>query len=175
MAERIFQQEFTRGAEHAGFHPVPIPDPGKSDRFGVKKVYDLGLLRDGTYAAVELKEVAGKNYSWRLAHLQPHQEANLAHAMSKGGLGLVVVNFAIRLSARNAKRWGCETIQRAFGTTLTRIRNCRTVDCLSTLDLDWWIEFAVELPAIHGLKTDEGNPLRAWDPSPLFDKFCPSK
>lgn len=169
MAERVFQQELIRGGYAHGWHVVPIPDPGKSDRFGVKKVYDLGLLWCSTFYATELKEVAGATFSWSIKSLAPHQEDNLLAAAQNGGVPVVVCNFAIRLSKRNAKRLGCETVKEAHAVRLERILHARDHECRTSLDLDWWRENAVQLEPIAGILNDNGEELRAWSPHRIRD------
>ena len=167
MAERIFQQELERGARHAGWHVVSIPDAGKG---AAPRVYDLGLLCDGEYFAVELKEVAGKMYSWNINTLRPHQEENLLSAESRGGTGLVICNFAIQLSAKNQKRFGVETVKRAFAVRIWSLLAERD-ECRRSFDLDWWIENGTELEPITGLTTSEGKPLKAWSPNPILARW----
>lgn len=174
MAERVFQQELIRGAYLAGFHPVPIPDPGKAARFGVKKVYDLGLLYNCIYFAVELKEVAGTAWSWSIKDLQPHQEENLLDAERKGGLGLVICNFAIRLSKAKVKKLGYETIKRAFAVRIDTVLTERSENCRTSLDFYWWSHNGCEM--IPGTMLDaEGNTLKTWDPSNILadDRITP--
>lgn len=164
MAERIFQQELELGARHVGFHVVSIPDAGRG---AAPRVYDLGLLRRSLYFAVELKEVAGKAYSWNINHLRPHQEENLLAAEREGATGLVICNFAVQLSPKNQLRLGCETIRRAFAVRIWALLAERE-QCRRSFDYDWWLENGAELEPISGLTTNEGRPLRAWDPSAIL-------
>lgn len=166
MAERIFQQELERGARHVGWHVVSIPDAGKG---AAPRVYDLGLLRQNApYFAVELKEVSGSSFSWNISHLRPHQEENLLAAEREGGIGLVICNFAIRLSAKKQKQMGFEAIRRAFAVRIGRLLEEREKNCRTSFDYHWWVENGCEMITIEGLTTNEGKALRAWDPSNIL-------
>lgn len=172
--ERDFGTEFLRGAQSVGLHAVRIPDQGPALRFTTVKPYDLCLASTGgLFHAVELKQT--KRLSWPISGLQPHQEAHLKDAVRVGAQAWVIINVRARLSERQAKRWGCEVVNRTFALSVEQVRKARAEDAFTGLALEWLHANAIELPQL-ALRSPEGIRLAAWDPRPMLGQSsdeCP--
>lgn len=92
-------------------HVVDIPDDIKRalaihpelGHLAAEKVYDMGMLYKGKYAAIELKNVKD-SLTFNSNKLEPHQVRNLKHSVKCGGLGYCLVRFKTGLSPQAQKR-----------------------------------------------------------------------
>lgn len=176
MAESDFQTELGRGFRNltqTHYHklwdmPAFLARKQRENRQVVlKNPYDCYCLHYGLFVAMELKQPNGlsiRTQSPNSGDLTPEQEADLLAAEANGGAGLVVVNFLVKLSAREQKkRGGLELIDRTWCQTISRVVEARRECAANSIPLDWWEKHGVELPAC---KVE--NNKHAWDPRPLL-------
>lgn len=101
-----------------------------------QKPYDCYILQAGWFFALELKQLRstclGKN------DLREHQEEYLRLVDLAGGVGLVVVNFQVKLSAAQQKKRGCQTLNVAYGAPMAEIARAREELCRDSIPLEWW-------------------------------------
>lgn len=166
MAEKDFQAELNRGLRTAGWWAYKIPDVphmlAKQARFNPAKPFDCFALAGGRFHALELKQVRS-GLSMSLAELRDHQEDALLAVEAQGGVGWVVCNFRVRLSATQQRKRCIEVLDQAFAARIGQIVSARIADARTGLPLDWWERNAVELP-----RQGEGVAL-SWDPTPLAE------
>lgn len=168
MAEKDFQTELMRGLAVVGGHAYKIPDMpyalAQQARFVAKKPYDCFWVYDGTYHALELKQVSA-GLSFGLANLQDHQEQALLDVQAAGGKGLLVVNFRVRLSATQQKKRGVEQLDLAFAAPIDLVVKARVEEARTGLPLDWWEAHGAVLEPVRTPKGLGWNPigLTYWD------------
>ena len=127
---------------------IDIPDEGKKmvalapnlAHLIVQKPYDLGLLHNGTYAAIELKNET-TSLTFNTAKIEDHQIRNLKHVVSCGGLGFILLRFKKGLTKRDQKRLKTTSysIDKAFCIGVEWIKD-------KSLPIELLIEECVELP-----------------------------
>lgn len=165
--ERGFRTELQRGAAARGFHVVKIPDSGMSQRFGVKKIYDLGLLRDGIYHAIELKEVAAPDWSLPVEALEPHQIENLREAAEKGGYAWIVCRFRLQPGPERGREYGLKAFRCVIAVTLRHYLAAKEIEQRSGLSFEWWKTHGIRLtPFKVDTVSKDGKPRKepAWSP-----------
>ena len=158
MKERVFRSELVRGARSFGYHVVAIPDSGHNVRFGVQKPYDVGILADGHYLALELKQVKN-SLSFNTHAVEVHQYTGLQEAENSGASSYLVVNFRYpgKLTEGATRRTG---VARNFKATYA-IRLKDLLGSSGSIPIEALMAQAVELPYIK-----IGNQI-AWDVRPL--------
>lgn len=166
MAEKDFQAELSRGLRVTGWWAYKIPDVphmlAKQARFNPAKPFDGFALARGKFHALELKQVRS-GLSFSLAELRDHQEEALLAVEAQGGVGWLVVNFRVRLSATQQRKRGVEKLDLAFAARIHQVVSARIEEARTGLPLDWWEQNAVELP-----RQGSGTAL-SWDPTPLAE------
>lgn len=171
MAESDFQTELGRGFGLVGCHFYKIADMPhflqKQARFKEKKPYDCFCLHYGFFVAMELKQPDGMSVKTQCPDnirkgLSVAQEDTLLKVDSDGGAGLVVVNFLLALSAKEAKKRGINLYNRSFAAPVSRVVAARKECAVDNIPLNWWEANATELPAC---KVDNKA---AWDPRPML-------
>ena len=94
-------------------HVVDIPDDAKRivaihpdcAKFIAEKVYDFGLLKNGKYIGVELKN-ENKSLTWNISNMRPHQIKYLKEVVKCGGRGVVLIRFKKAVDPKAQKRLG---------------------------------------------------------------------
>lgn len=170
MAEADFQTELGRGFDGLlGCHFHKIADMphflAKQAKVTLKKPYDCYALHYGLFVAMELKQPNGmslRTQSPNSSGLSVEQEACLLAVEAGGGVGLVVTNFLVALSPKEAKARGVNVYDRSWATTMSRLKAARKECAADAIPLKWWEANAVELPACKV----EGK--AAWDPRPML-------
>jgi hypothetical protein len=132
------------------------------------------LTKDGIGYHCELKKVDGKSFGWSFSKLQLHQKDGLLGALKAGAEAWVIVFFQVRLGVKARKKpaWrDLETYEGAHAVTIEQILYARDVQFRTSFSLDDFVCHGVFLPEIvgHGVTTEEGRPLRLWDPTPLTE------
>lgn len=162
--ERGFRTELQRGAADRGFHVVKIPDnPGK---FKVKAIYDLGLLRCGTYHAIELKEVVAPAWALVVPEVEDHQIENLQDATNAGGIGWIVCNFRLVPGPARQAEFGKKPIREAWAVLLRQFLAAKEQEHRSSLSLEWFRAHGIALNRYKvETTTKDGKPIAytAWD------------
>lgn len=168
MAEKDFQSGLAAGMHRVpGAHYYKIPDlPVHAIRqAGLKigagaKPYDCFILHRCIYFACELKQsramCLGKD------EVRDHQEAALLEVTAAGGVGLVLVNFQVKLSAKAASARGVETLDVAYGAPMVELVAARAALCRDSIPLDWWEANGWPLERFM-----TGKQIK-WDPTPLL-------
>lgn len=168
MAERDFQSELSRGLSRAGWWAYKIPDVphalAKQARFNPSKPFDCLALAGGRFHALELKQVR-TGLSLSLAELRDHQEEALLAVESCGGVGWVVCNFRVRLSAAQQRKRGAATLDRAYAARIHQVVHARIEEARTGLPLEWWEENAVDLPRLRHAG------VLSWDPTPIAESL----
>ncbi len=170
MAEKDFQTELNRGIADAGWWAYKIPDSPASKFGGVKgsrftpvKPFDCVAVCAGVPHALELKQVR-KGLSLPLSELRDHQEEALLAVEAQGGVGWVVCNFRVRLSATQQRKRGVEVLDLAFAARIHQVVSARVDEARTGLPLDWWEQHAIELP-----RQRLAGGVLSWDPIPLAE------
>lgn len=99
--------------KNSKIHVVDIPDDAKRivaihpecANLIAEKVYDFGLLKNGKYVGVELKN-ENKSLTWNISNMRPHQIKYLKEVVKCGGRGLVLIRFKKAIDTKAQKRLG---------------------------------------------------------------------
>lgn len=169
MAEADFQTELGRGFGLVAAHYHKIADVphflAKQSAVNLKKPYDCYSLHFGLFLAMELKQPQGmslRTQSPTSSGLSPEQEACLLQVEQSGGVGLVVVNFLVCLSPKEAKARGCNILDRTWAAPVRQVVAARRQLAKDAIPVAWWEANATELPQCKV----GGKP--AWDPRPML-------
>lgn len=109
--EKDFRAHLQESLHGQSFHLIDVPDDvkggfkkGLTQAAATKKVYDMGLLKDGRYYGIELKWT--KTGTWNFGELADHQERNLLQVVAEGGVGLIIIQYHIpKPGDRLVKNW----------------------------------------------------------------------
>lgn len=172
MAESDFQTELGRGFEFlVGCHFYKIADMPhflqKQANFKAKKPYDCYCLHYSMFVAMELKQPNGMSLRTQCPEnirsgLSGAQEDALLKVEADGGAGLVVANFLVELSPKEAKARGLAVYDRSWATTMSQLKAARKTCATDAIPLSWWEKYGTELPALKVAGK------AAWDPRPML-------
>lgn len=97
--KNAFEEEFLYSLKVLNFchyYKVPSPPPrSRLTRFYTPRPYDLFLLKDGIFCALELK-YTNRDNAYPLSKFSPYQLDSLREAKRNGGLAIVVINIRKR-------------------------------------------------------------------------------
>lgn len=168
MAEKDFQKALAAGMRWApGAHYFKIPDlpVAQLQAAGLKigsskKPYDCYILHNCLFYALELKQT--RSLSLGGGEIRDHQEAYLLQVEAAGGVGLVVVNFNLVLSAAQQKKRGQTALDVAYGAPMSMVAAARSALGRDSIPLEWW--------ETHGWPLERRiiRTNAAWDPNPLL-------
>ncbi len=166
--ERGFRTILQRGATSQGFHVVKIPDnPGK---FKVKAIYDLGLVRDGVYHAIELKEMVPPQWGVKMSAIEDHQIENLLDARAKGAFAWLITRFRLMPGPSRMAEYGNRMIREVWAVTIDQVMAARNIEQRDGLSLNWHRTHGIALPRFQvdvTSKTGEKRREPAYDPEPM--------
>lgn len=172
MAECEFQTEIGRGLDmipEVHFHKIgDMPNfLYRQSKVTFKKPYDCYMCFRGLFVAMELKQRKGMSLRTIAPNsgegLTQEQEYNLCAVEAAGGVGLVVVNFRLPLSAREAKKRGTATLDVAFVAPIQRVIAARQELAVDAIPITWWEQHAT---ALHKIRATWGW---GWDPTGLIE------
>jgi len=141
MSERTFQGELVASLKAMGLCVIPIPDCGRAT---VEHVYDMGILFQGHYFAVENKQVTSSSWSFSSRKLSDGQRHNLQLTADHGGIPLVCVNFRLQPSAAKLKRGWPKRIDRTYFVPYVELL-IHESNGQTTFPPDWCAEHAYEV------------------------------
>jgi len=171
MAEKDFQRKLAAGMGLVpGIHyhkiadvPVQAMQAAMRDS-GVqlklrspKKPYDCFALHQCLYVAMELKQTRGMSLPSKA--VEDHQEEALLQVEANGGVGLVVVNFQLQLSAKEQKKRGLTEIDVAYAAPISAVVSARDSLSRDSVPLTWWEE--------HGWPLERKGATK-WDPRAML-------
>lgn len=163
--EKDFQSEIKRSIDVAGGHYYKIADMpyalAKQANYKERKPYDCYWLYGGAFHAMELKQ--NKSLSFPFSSIRDHQEHFLLEVEEQGGYGWVVVNFRVRLTEKQEKKYGDKIIDRAYGARISDLVEQRVSQARNSLPLDWWEKSSVRIDKLSS------SPI-SWDIKSLHER-----
>lgn len=102
--EAVFQGELQQSALEQGFHPIILEDEAKKSyrfgqsSFGKAKPYDMALLDEHGFVAMELKD--SDRIKFPLSEVRQNQWDGLQAVHERGWPALLVVNYYVRLTPK---------------------------------------------------------------------------
>jgi len=181
MKEKIFQAELIDGARALKMHVVNllngVVDP--EGRWNVRKPYDLGLVYQGRYAGLELKQVRSGN-TLAMSKIESHQFMALQNCAANGGLAFIVINFRMTFTPKQANHYGVPRINQTWAVPITHWKYSASISINDLRDTGCPYP---QLPHCHVYKPADSGNLRmvpgglmapgkkqAWNPRPLFEE-----
>lgn len=161
--ENALRSDLSEDARAQGYYVVDIPDEIKrilsmlcpSDRRKAircitLKPFDIGLVKDGKFTALELKHVSDA-FTFSFARIESHQIDNLMEIEEHGCKGFILVSFRKTLTTVQKKKYGQvnHLMHRAFLIPVKRLKALMVMGVKSLSVLELAKDFS-ELPREKG-------------------------